>query len=48
MQIHPSAIRATTESELIVSRHCFSFGPHYDPGNLSFGALNNSAYTFHA
>lgn len=39
MQIHPSAMRATTESEGIVSRHCFSFGPHYDPGNLGFGAL---------
>ncbi|MCW5249065.1 pirin family protein [Streptomyces sp. SHP 1-2] len=23
----------------IVSRHAFSFGPHYDPGNLRFGAL---------
>lgn len=39
MQIHPSSQRATTETELIVSRHCFSFGPHYDPGNLSFGVL---------
>ncbi|GAA3235828.1 pirin family protein [Streptomyces sp. XM83C] len=23
----------------IVSRHAFSFGPHYDPANLRFGAL---------
>ncbi|MGW0189474.1 pirin family protein [Streptomyces sp. NPDC003362] len=23
----------------IVTRHAFSFGPHYDPGNLRFGAL---------
>ncbi|MEU6812227.1 pirin family protein [Streptomyces sp. NPDC046831] len=23
----------------IESRHAFSFGPHYDPGNLRFGAL---------
>ncbi|MFI7181122.1 pirin family protein [Streptomyces anthocyanicus] len=23
----------------ITSRHAFSFGPHYDPGNLRFGAL---------
>ncbi|MET9440220.1 pirin family protein [Streptomyces sp. NPDC006610] len=23
----------------IASRHAFSFGPHYDPGNLRFGAL---------
>ncbi|EGX57373.1 hypothetical protein SZN_23096 [Streptomyces zinciresistens K42] len=23
----------------IASRHAFSFGPHYDPGNLRFGAM---------
>ncbi|MFF0585780.1 pirin family protein [Streptomyces sp. NPDC003781] len=27
------------EAAGIVSRHAFSFGPHYDPGNLRFGAL---------
>lgn len=28
-----------TRSERIVSRHCFAFGPHYEPGNLGFGVL---------
>lgn len=27
------------EAAGIVSRHAFSFGPHYDPDNLRFGAL---------
>ncbi len=27
------------EAAGIASRHAFSFGPHYDPGNLRFGAM---------
>ncbi|MFI2639968.1 pirin family protein [Streptomyces sp. NPDC018610] len=27
------------EAAGITTRHAFSFGPHYDPGNLRFGAL---------
>jgi redox-sensitive bicupin YhaK (pirin superfamily) len=38
-QIHPSEDRLRTESDRIVSRHSFSFGSHYDPGNLGFGVL---------
>ncbi|MFE4961477.1 pirin family protein [Streptomyces sp. NPDC056660] len=32
---YPGGDRATG----IESRHAFSFGPHYDPGNLRFGAV---------
>lgn len=39
MQVRRSAQRPATESDGIVSRHSFSFGPYYDPGNLGFGAL---------
>ena len=38
-QIHPAQQRNRTVSERIVSRHSFSFGPYYDPGNLGFGVL---------
>jgi redox-sensitive bicupin YhaK (pirin superfamily) len=31
--------RFVTRGQGIVSRHCFSFGRHYDPGNTSFGPL---------
>jgi redox-sensitive bicupin YhaK (pirin superfamily) len=31
--------RFVTRGEGIVSRHCFSFGPHYDPANTSFGPM---------
>lgn len=34
-----SAARFRTEAEGIVTRHCFSFGDHYDPDNLGFGDL---------
>jgi mannose-6-phosphate isomerase-like protein (cupin superfamily) len=33
-----SAERYETVQPGIVSRHCFSAGPYYDPDNLSFGA----------
>jgi redox-sensitive bicupin YhaK (pirin superfamily) len=39
MEVRRSAERATTRWDRIVSRHSFSFGPHYDPGNLGFGVL---------
>lgn len=31
--------RFVTDGDGIVSRHSFSFGPHYDPGNVGFGLL---------
>lgn len=34
-----SADRHSSGGDGIVSRYCFSFGAHYDPGNTSFGAL---------
>src|SRR5680860_734872 len=39
LQILRSADRFTTEAGGIVTRHCFSFGNHYDPANVGFGAL---------
>ncbi|MEP7054174.1 MAG: pirin family protein [Actinomycetota bacterium] len=34
-----AAARYETEGEGIRSRHCFSFGAHYDSGNIRFGSL---------
>ncbi|MFE0748786.1 pirin family protein [Gordonia sp. NPDC058843] len=34
-----SADRAVTTTDWLTSRHCFSFGDHYDPSNTHFGAL---------
>src|SRR5438132_12349391 len=31
--------RDESRGELVVSRHSFSFGPHYDPANTRFGPL---------
>lgn len=31
--------RFTTRADWLTSRHSFSFGPHYDPGNVGFAAL---------
>ncbi|TDD70765.1 pirin family protein [Jiangella aurantiaca] len=31
--------RSATPGDGVVSRHSFSFGPHYDPGNVGFGLL---------
>lgn len=39
MRVIRSAARFRTEQPGIVSFHCFSAGPHYDPANLSFGPL---------
>ncbi|GAB3016212.1 quercetin 2,3-dioxygenase [Nocardioides flavus (ex Wang et al. 2016)] len=37
--VRASATRATSTDEGRVTLHSFSFGPHYDPGNLGFGPL---------
>jgi redox-sensitive bicupin YhaK (pirin superfamily) len=39
VQIRRSADRAVTRTDWLTSRHSFSFGPHYDAGNLAFGPL---------
>lgn len=39
MQVIRSAQRFTSRSEGIVTRHAFSYGVHYDPDNVAFGAL---------
>lgn len=39
MDVRRAVARAATRSERIVSRHCFAFGPHYEPDNLGFGVL---------
>jgi len=31
--------RFTTRTDWLTSRHSFSFGPHYDPGNVGFAVL---------
>jgi redox-sensitive bicupin YhaK (pirin superfamily) len=35
----PAADRATSEMPGVRSRHCFSFGDHYDPANTHHGVL---------
>jgi hypothetical protein len=39
MRVLRASERFRTEQPGIVSLHCFSAGPHYDPDNLSFGPL---------
>lgn len=39
VQIQRAAERFATRTEWLDSRHCFSFGEHYDPANVSHGAL---------
>jgi redox-sensitive bicupin YhaK (pirin superfamily) len=39
MQVLRSAERFTSVQPGIVTRHCFSAGPHYDPDRLGVGAL---------
>jgi hypothetical protein len=39
MRIVRAADRYRTEQPGIESWHCFSAGPHYDPGNIAFHAL---------
>jgi hypothetical protein len=39
MEIRRAGDRFETSTEWLESRHSFSFGPHYDPGNVGFGFL---------
>jgi quercetin 2,3-dioxygenase len=39
VQIRRAADRAVTETSWLNSRHSFSFGDHYDPGNTHHGVL---------
>jgi len=38
-EIRRAAERAVTTTSWLKSRHSFSFGDHYDPGNTHFGLL---------
>ena len=39
VELRPAADRFHTEGDGLTSRHSFSFGAHYDPANVGFGAL---------
>lgn len=39
MEIRRASDRFVSEYDGVVSRHSFSFGPHYDPRNVGFGML---------
>ena len=39
IDVRRAADRFETHADGIVSRHSFSFGPHYDPANTRFGPL---------
>jgi mannose-6-phosphate isomerase-like protein (cupin superfamily) len=39
MDVRRSADRFTTDRPGSTTRHCFSFGPHYDASNVSFGPV---------
>jgi redox-sensitive bicupin YhaK (pirin superfamily) len=39
IDVRRSGDRFVSRAEGIVSRHSFSFGPHYDPANTAFGCL---------
>jgi len=39
VDVHPAAARFVTATDLVESRHSFSYGPHYDPANVGFGVL---------
>jgi redox-sensitive bicupin YhaK (pirin superfamily) len=39
IEVRRGADRSATSGEGLVSRHSFSFGQHYDPGNVGFAAL---------
>jgi len=39
VDVRPGSSRARTRTNWLDSRHSFSFGPHYQPENLSFGLL---------
>lgn len=39
MAVYAGSDRSSSTAEGRVTRHSFSFGPHYDPANLGFGPL---------
>ncbi len=39
VSLHRAADRFVSSYDGVVSRHSFSFGDHYDPGNVGFGLL---------
>jgi redox-sensitive bicupin YhaK (pirin superfamily) len=39
IDIRPAASRPVTRLDWLESHHCFSFGPHNDPGNVAHGLL---------
>ena len=39
IDVRRAADRFTTRTEWLDSKHSFSFGPHYDPGNVGHGLL---------
>jgi redox-sensitive bicupin YhaK (pirin superfamily) len=39
VELRPSGSRFATVADGVVSRHSFSYGPHYDPDNVAFGVL---------
>jgi quercetin 2,3-dioxygenase len=39
IEVRRAADRFTTRTEWLTSRHSFSFGPHYDPGNVGLAEL---------
>ena len=39
VDVQRDASRFVTRTDWVVSRHSFSYGPHYDPDNTRFGAL---------
>jgi redox-sensitive bicupin YhaK (pirin superfamily) len=39
IQLWPAHRRFHTETDRMSTRHSFSFGAHYDPGNVAFGRL---------
>ena len=39
VDVRRSADRARTRTDWLDSRHSFSYGPHYDPSNTSYGLL---------
>ncbi|MDQ1487356.1 MAG: quercetin 2,3-dioxygenase, partial [Actinomycetota bacterium] len=39
LDVRPAGSRFVTQTDSVLSRHSFSFGPHYDPTNTRFGVL---------
>jgi quercetin 2,3-dioxygenase len=39
IDVRPGGARFATTTDWLQSRHCFSFGEHYDPDNVRHGAL---------